>query len=266
MTSCIQRAFRIIPTLSFAFWLAASPSAIVAQAPVVVPNANAAVAGNSDNRFPFLVTGGMRYQQVFDASEFSSLGGPQFINQLSLRNGPFVATAFTANIASIQISLSTIATAPDNLSTTFAGNIGANNTQVYNGSLTLSSTNGAGPGNTHVFDVVINFQTPFLYDPSAGNLLLDVQNNSGADAAVGVNFFDAQFTASDSISRVFGPEGNSSATTGTADSNGLIMQFSFAAVPEPTTWALIGVVTLGTGAYTWKKRRQAIKNRFAKVK
>ncbi len=42
--------------------------------------------------------------------------------------------------------------------------------------------------------------------------------------------------------------------------------FQFAAVPEPTTWALIGVVTLGTGAYTWKKRRQAIKNRFAKSK
>jgi hypothetical protein len=42
--------------------------------------------------------------------------------------------------------------------------------------------------------------------------------------------------------------------------------FVGAAVPEPTTWALIGAVTLGTGVYTWKKRRQAIKISFGRVK
>ncbi|HQR08302.1 MAG TPA: PEP-CTERM sorting domain-containing protein [Gemmatales bacterium] len=40
----------------------------------------------------------------------------------------------------------------------------------------------------------------------------------------------------------------------------------FAAVPEPTTWAMIGVVTFGTGAFAWNKRRKATKNRFAKAK
>ncbi len=54
--------------------LQAAPS--VSASLIVVPNANTTVAGNSDNRFPFLVSGGMRYQQVFDASQFSSLTNP----------------------------------------------------------------------------------------------------------------------------------------------------------------------------------------------
>ena len=39
-------------------------------------------------------------------------------------------------------------------SATFASNVGADVATVFSGSLTLSSTNAAGPGNTHVFDVV----------------------------------------------------------------------------------------------------------------
>jgi hypothetical protein len=226
-----------------------------AQVSVVVPNANASTAGNSDNRFPFLVNGGQRYQQVFNASEFGAFGGPQLIDQMTLRNGILVHTPFTSTIASIQISLSTIAAGADGLSATFASNIGANNTQVYNGSLTLSSTDAPGPGNTHVFDVVINFQTPFLYNPGAGNLLLDVQNNSGANAFVGTNFFDAVNTNGDSVSRVYGAESSPGATTGTIDSLGLIVQFTTASVPEPSSLALMGLTGLAVIGYVRLRRK-----------
>src|SRR5438105_889758 len=100
------------------------------QAGVVVPNANAATAGNADNRFPFLVSGGIRYQQVFGASQFP---GTMLISEMDLRNGIFVSQAFTSTISNIQISLSTIATAPDSLSATFANNTGVGTTLVYNG-------------------------------------------------------------------------------------------------------------------------------------
>ena len=106
---------------------------------IVVPNANAAVAGNTDNRFPFLVSGGMHYQQVFAASQFSAFGGTgQLITEMDLRNGILLHQPFTSTIANIKISLSTTSKAPDGLSSTFASNLGADNTQVCSGSLTMA--------------------------------------------------------------------------------------------------------------------------------
>lgn len=201
----------------------------------------------------------MRYQQVYDATQFSVFGGAQLINQITFRNDTDFGETFSANIANIQISLSTISIAPDSLSPTFASNIGADYTLVFNGSLTISSTDGAGAGDTRVFDVVINFQTPFQYNPALGNLLLDILNISGADNFVAANFFDAVDNSSDSVSRVWGNEGSPFDTDGTLDSFGLVTQFGFAAVPEPTTWALISVCTMGASAYAWNKRRN-VKN------
>ena len=105
----------------------------------------------------------------------------------------------------------------------------------------------------------IILQTPFLYNPSAGNLLLDVDNISGANAAVGSDFFDAVNITGDSVSRVFGSEGAPNATTGTPDSFGLIAQFQFgpAAVPEPTTLTLLGFGAVSLVGYAWRRRQRA---------
>jgi len=229
---------------------------------IVVPNANATTPGNSDNRFPFLVSGGMRYQQVFDASQFSAFGGTaQLISEIDLRNGVFVNEAFSATISSIDISLSTTTAAPDGLSPTFAANVGPDNTQVYGGSLTLSSSNANGPGGTKVFDVAIKFQTPFLYNPTQGNLLLDVDNLSGANSHIGTDFFDAENLTGDSVSRVYGAEGDPGAVSGTLDSIGLITQFRFgpagspSVIPEPSSLALLALGGIGlAGWQRWRKR------------
>lgn len=42
--------------------------------------------------------------------------------------------------------------------------------------------------------------------------------------------------------------------------------FEFTAVPEPTTWALIGVGAIGASVYAWRKKRLATKAGMAKLK
>jgi hypothetical protein len=56
-----------------------------------------------------------------------------------------------------------------------AENLGTNNTLVFDGTVNAKTGNLPGPGNTRQFDYVFPFTTPFLYDPAAGNLVLDLQ-------------------------------------------------------------------------------------------
>ncbi|MFT3880750.1 MAG: PEP-CTERM sorting domain-containing protein [Gemmatales bacterium] len=222
---------------------------------VIVPNSLAATEGNSNNAFPFnldawLLTS-QRYQQVYSSSQFSSITRPTFITAISFRTDFVVGASFANGILpSVQINLSTTSAAPDALSGTFASNIGGNDAVVYIGSLTLSSTSST-PFPPHAFDVVISLQTPFLYDPSAGNLLMDVRNTGAGLTA----YFDAESTLGDSISRVYTQFNAGSSPVGDqVDSNGLVTQFTFAAVPEPTTWALIGIGIAGASGVIYRRK------------
>jgi len=210
---------------------------------VVVPSGNTSVEGNSNNGFPFNLIGfglsSQRYQQVYDKSEFSSLSGPELITQILFRPDAGFGGAFSSTLPSVQIDLSTTGKAPDGLSATFADNVGANDTVVYHtGPLALSSAF-TGPANgPKDFDILINLDTPFLYDPTAGNLLLDVRNFGGG----GTTQFDAQ-ESTDSVSRVFSL-GGVNADSGNLNTSGLVTKFQFQPnhfepVPEPCSLALL---------------------------
>jgi hypothetical protein len=234
----------------------ASPPAEAAS--IVVPNNLATTEGNDANFLPFAPSPSERYQQVYGASQFSSLIGGGFITQIIFRPDGFVGAAFTSTLPSIRIDLSTTSAAPDALSSTFASNVGANDTIVYGGltgaPLTLSSANTGPAGGPKDFDIVINLSSPFFYDPTLGNLLLDVRNFGGGMTT----FFDAENTAGDSVSRVgtlAGGNGNS-ATADLNDTLGLVTQFTFVAVPEPATLALVvvGFLIIATRAAYAKRR------------
>ncbi len=220
---------------------------------IVVPNSLAGTEGGVDNGYPFnpSISAGvnqMRYQQVFAATQFASVSGPHIITQMALRPDAVSGHPFSATISNIQINLSTTVNGPDGLSGTFSNNIGPNDAVVYSGSLSLSSADTGPSGGPKNFDIIINLQTPFLYDPSAGNLLLDVRNFSGEKTTQ----MDAQYIQGDSVSRAFSQ--NVSYAAGDTDSIGLVVQFSLVPLPEPqASWLVaIGVILLGSLVYLGK--------------
>jgi len=163
--------------VGFAFLLAAFLGSCVttelrAQV-VVVPNAQATNDGNASATTP---TGAalVRSMRIFDASQFAALSGPSFLTQFAWRPDRILGQSGPHSV-NLRIYASTTTRSVAGLSMTFADNLGADNTLVFNGTLNWTTGNLPGPGNTRQFDIVFPCTTPFLYDPAAGNLLLDTQ-------------------------------------------------------------------------------------------
>jgi hypothetical protein len=136
----------------------------------------------------------------------------------------------------------TTTTAPDALSPIFANNEGADKTLVHSGSLSLSSADIGPAGGPKAFDIIINLTTSFLYNPTSGNLLLEVQNFSGSSTTV----FDAENTFGDPVSRVVTIDMNGvNDATGQTDTSGLVTGFlATAVVPEPPSIAVFASAAL----------------------
>jgi hypothetical protein len=224
-----------------------SACAVLAQAgTIVVPNSLSSAEGNSNNEWPFRDS--QRYQQVYAASQFGSGG---LITQIAFRPDVTFGNAFSMTIANIQIDLSTTSATPDGLSDTFASNVGADDIVVYAGAFAVSTSFTGPASGPKAFDIIINLTTPFFYNPSLGNLLLDVRNFSGASLLACPPVFpsctsvlDAQATFGDSISRAFSVPGGGvgSPTLFNKDTWGLVTQFTV--VPEPGSFGMLALSIL----------------------
>ena len=198
--------------------------------PLVVPSDWAATQGDAGNLFPLFSSKPIRYQQVFDAGQFSRLTpGGGLINRIAFRgHGPGIP--FTGTVAQLQVNLSTTSKVPDGLSSTFSDNVGPDDTQVFSGPLQAAVTFTGDPTN---FEVLINFTTPFYYDPGKGNLLLDVRNSQGGtEVPANDQELDGTSAIGDSVSRVYNYGDVNAVAAGQTggqdekDSYGLITRFS----------------------------------------
>jgi hypothetical protein len=192
------------------------------------------------NAFPFEAP--MRLQQVYGASDFSSLTGPAYLTQIAFRP----LNPQTSFIGQIEIRLSTTSNSPDGLSSAFSSNVGGNEILGYSGPLPISIDS----SEVNNFSFVINLQIPFLYNPAAGNLLIDYKNFTGHGSASPIYFGAANVI--DSVSRIW-TFGNANAlVASTTDTIGLITEFTFVPVPEPSSLALVAAGIFGALCYRRK--------------
>lgn len=140
----------------------------------------------------------LREQCVFGASEFPSY--PIIITEIRWRPDSISGGAITTTISNIQFNLSTTQAKADQLNSSFAQNTGTNDTVVFSGSMNVVSSFTTLSNGTTAFDIDLPLQTPFMYDPSKGNLLIDIRNFTGCNASL---YDNAATSGSDTVSRIY---------------------------------------------------------------
>lgn len=236
---------RIRPHLGLAtIGLASFTAVLLLAAPIAAQNITVGTAqGRGCIPFGCSNIGGTRYQQIFGAFLFGltpiSISGLYFFN-----SGP-AGGAFDGN--TYTFSLSTTTAAVGGLNSNPASNVGGNNQLVFSGVLTG-------------FVLSSNFFAlfPFIYNPTQGNLLLDVTiTGSNSNPPSGTAFFDTDnVTAGGTCrpgqlsSRAFGSD-----TFVQTDCAFLVTGFDTAAiVPEPASIVLVATGLLGIAGLTIRRR------------
>ena len=220
---------------------------VVHAVAITVPGTFESTEGDSNNAYPFNIGGtpapqpSMRYQQIYSASEFSAGG---VIDEIRFRvDGS--DSSFSQTGIDVRIDLAYAATTVATASAVFANNIGTGlETVLDTSNLSLSGTGGPGP---NPFDIVIDVVNLFVYDPTQGDLLMDVYMRNSPSTEI----FDA--ANSSVMSRIYTFPGDVNAASGTLDiSSGLVTQFEV--VPEPTSVALLGI---GLASFVFARKRTA---------
>jgi hypothetical protein len=201
-------------------------------AQVRVPNELANTEANSASTGPFSSFGGVpsyRYQQVYDASQFSALDtNGEFIIGFGFRLDTDFGESFGCLIRDMQMNFSTTHNPPDGLSTSFAQNVGSDDAMIF-GRGQFQYGGGYSVGARPQPFIQMALQRPFFYRASAGNLLWDARiytfTNSFSAASL-----DAANTAGDSISSLF--ETNMTSSIGRTSTRGLVTVFFTTPIPQ----------------------------------
>ena len=196
---------------------------------------------NTGNSIPFGTSAfGDHYQQLYASSAFTGLFSITsfdfFHTQFLPGQGLYAPGTYTFSLGTTSQQIATI-------DPTFANN--ATSPLIFFATLVI-------PPGTSAASPTLNIAgIPFSYDPSLGNLLLDIQftnTNSGL-------FLDFDHNAVGLMSRAYG-----TGTTGKADVGvGLVTRFNAIATPEPTSLALGATGLVLVGGLAARRRRRGIR-------
>ena len=217
-------------------------SAAWAQADVFglwVPNElNGVIEGNSSSALPFnyLTNGGgyegpIHYQQVYAASQFTNwppAGG--FVTAILLR--PDCANMGSSRTTNLEFRLSTTARGVDQLSALFKENTGPDEILTFHTTSFGFGSSGPNhcPSPEGIGSFRIRLEAPFFYNPSKGNLLVDIQH-SGFVGEFSPAYADAQNAIGDGVSRVAALS-LTALTAEFLDTQGIVTVFDFASTPS----------------------------------
>ena len=196
----------------------------------------------SPNTWPMNTTE-IRWQQVYDDTFFGST--PLTINSIGFRAENAGSISYGADFV---VKMSTTSAEPGSLSTTYASNVGTDETSVLSGPITLTNVVGD--------FTILTFTTPFSYNPSSGNLLIEISHNratAGSPLAM-----DSYVSGAAGLERLGNDRDNTAATGTTYDGGVLVTQFEvgYPAVPEPSSIVLLGIGGIALIGYGWRRKRQ----------
>jgi hypothetical protein len=207
---------------------------------IVVPNKYTDVDGPEAGLI-FLQPGQDRIQQVYDSSDFANIPpGGILISNFSWRVDQHSGSAFDITFDDVEVRASTTSRTSSSLDPVFSNNTGLDETLTRSPSgLRLTSAyTSTGPD---AFSITFPFDHPFYYNPSAGNLLIDVDLFHGFVPSMPLLDLTAH---GEGIGLVV--EGAIFNT----DNQGFVTQFVFQSIPEPSCIWLFG---LGGLAITLKR-------------
>jgi hypothetical protein len=185
----------------------------------------------------------LAFQQLYGAGSFGS--DPILISQLTFFLDPlsWEGEMFYVNQ---RLFLSTSPESHTSPGTTFAANRGADFSQVFSGTFSVGFAGWLPPVDpcSDCTETKLTFNiTPFLYDPSAGDLLLEVGAAYHYSPNADIIYFESGSSTDvavvDNLGGLFTPEPR------VRNDYGLMTEFTYAGapqqVPEPGSLALVGV-------------------------